>query len=182
MPSPPDGELTAADRRYLDAFQELAARLQRTPTVRELAAHVGKTSAPVQRALTRLRRHGALPEVQTASPASPATSPQAAEKLASEKPGPPSPTIAAAASPKPPKDSLEAQMRAHELVIAALNDAALDPDLSPRERRREIRVLAQTAGRLVPHRRLYEAEQLIRKDREKLELRSHDAPKLKPIP
>ena len=84
----------------------------------------------------------------------------------------------------PPPDPLAAQAWLHKVLIASAADAAIDPDISPATRRKELRTISAAAAKLVPHSRLYEAEQLILNDRKQLEakVRSRVSAKLKPIP
>lgn len=49
----------------------------------------------------------------------------------------------------------------HTLLVAGMADAAKDKDLSPRERRKELRVFAAAAAKAMPRARLYEAERLV---------------------
>lgn len=91
-------------------------------------------------------------------------------------PRPPSETPSAppaelAALGAPPDDALAAQAWAHRAVILTMYDAARDTQLPPRERRKELRVLAASAAKLMPNARRWEAEQLIKSDRADLEQR-----------
>lgn len=62
----------------------------------------------------------------------------------------------------PPEDPLAAEAWTHALMIAQLAHAAVDPELTPDQRRREVRTIAAAAAKLMPRRRLYEAEQLVK--------------------
>lgn len=76
------------------------------------------------------------------------------------KPAPPPQTIAELGPP--PADPLAANAWAHRMTLLTMHDAAIDPDLSPRERRKEIRTLAASAAKLIPQSRLFEAESIAR--------------------
>lgn len=94
--------------------------------------------------------------------------PPPAPRSVADTPAPPPSELTAIGAP-PPGDSLAQNAWAHEVVIAAMHDAMVDPNISPRERRKELRTLAAAAARLQPDTRRWEAEQLIRRDRAELE-------------
>jgi hypothetical protein len=100
-----------------------------------------------------------------------------------EKPSPPPDRLVSLGEP-PPNDPLAANKWAHDAVIWALHDVMNDPDISSAMRRKEIRVLAASAAKLIPHARLWEAEQMIRADRADLEKkeRAKRGAKLEPRP
>lgn len=100
-----------------------------------------------------------------------------------EKAAPPPDRLVSLGEP-PPNDSLGANKWAHDAVIWALHDVMNDPNISSALRRKEIRVLAASAAKLIPHARLWEAEQLIREDRRQLEQkeRAKRGAKLEPRP
>lgn len=57
----------------------------------------------------------------------------------------------------------------HKMLIASLHDAAVDPSISSTVRRKEMRTISAAAAKLMPRARLWEAEQLIKRDRKELE-------------
>lgn len=84
-----------------------------------------------------------------------------------DAPAPPPPRIVALGMP--PADPLAANAWAHDAVIWALHDVMNDTQISSQNRRKEIRTLAASAAKLIPHARLWEAEQLVRAHRARLE-------------
>ena len=84
----------------------------------------------------------------------------------------------------PPTDPLAAQAYLHRMTVLAAYDAARDPSISPKERRKEIRTLTASAAKLMPHARLWQATQLIMGDRAELEQSERDkrGAKLVPVP
>lgn len=99
-----------------------------------------------------------------------------------EKPAPPPKSIVDLGSP--PEDPLAAQAWLHKVLIASAADAAIDPDISAKERRRELRTISAAAAKLVPDVRRYEAEQTVLRARKSLEakVRAKQGAKLRPIP
>lgn len=99
-----------------------------------------------------------------------------------DKPAPPPQSIVDLGAP--PDDPLAAQAWLHKVLIASAADAAIDPDISAKERRKELRTISAAAAKLVPHSRLFEAEQMIKRDRAMLEAktRTKQGAKLRPIP
>jgi hypothetical protein len=92
---------------------------------------------------------------------------------------PPPPIVAQPAPPPdsfttigpPPPDALAGNAWAYQLVMVAMHDVVVDNNLSPRERRKEIRGLGASATKLLPHARLWETEQFIRKYTAEIEAR-----------
>lgn len=84
----------------------------------------------------------------------------------------------------PPADPLAANAWAHRATLLAMHNAVIDPKITERERRKEIRSLAAAAAKLMPDTRRWEAEQLIRSDREEIDRKEGDrhGAKLEPLP
>jgi hypothetical protein len=91
-----------------------------------------------------------------------------AELEAEPQPSAPPAEVAAIAA-KVPTDPLEAMHAAHRLLLETMFDAARDPDITPAERRKELRTIAAAAVKLVPDSRRWESDQLIKEDRHILE-------------
>lgn len=72
----------------------------------------------------------------------------------------------------PPEDALAAQAWLHRAMVLSAADAMLDTEISAATRRRELRTIAIAADKLVPNRDLWEARELIKRDREALEQRA----------
>jgi hypothetical protein len=108
--------------------------------------------------------------------------PRASRALEVTTPSAPPRTIAELGPP--PTDPLAAEAWAHSLLIASLADVAADVTLSPRERRKEMRVIAAAAAKAMPRKRLFEAEQLVREFKEQLRTKAAEkrGAKLEPRP
>lgn len=87
----------------------------------------------------------------------------------SEQPSPPPAALVQLGDP--PKDPLAAQEWLHRAMILSAHDAMIDENISPATRRKELRTISAAAAKLLPHARLYQAEQLIKSDRDELERR-----------
>lgn len=74
-----------------------------------------------------------------------------------------------AAMPPPPADPLQAQVYAYQMLVLSMHNTAMDPKISDRERRKELRTTAASIAKLVPRARLAQAEQMILEDRRELE-------------
>lgn len=118
----------------------------------------------------------AKPRAKKASP--PIATPT---KLKSEIPAPPPKELAelgAAAA-----DPLEAQSQIYRALVLSFMDAAKDEELSPRERRKEMRTIAAAAAKVFPDARRWEAVQLIKEHQDALEhAKVRRGAKLEPIP
>lgn len=97
----------------------------------------------------------------------PATPPAPTSRTADQPSRPPPAEILDLGNP--PSDPLEAQHWAYRITIASMADAARDADLSPRERRKEIRTIGAAAARLLPNASIAEAVAMIKADRAELE-------------
>ena len=97
---------------------------------------------------------------------------------------PAAPPATIASMPPPPDDPLAMNAWAHNLVARSLYDAALDPDLSPRERRKEIKTLGATLAKLIPQSRLYDAEQTVKRTQREIETKQAEkrGARLEPVP
>lgn len=93
-------------------------------------------------------------------------------KPAVEMPSAPPESLAVLGAP--PSDPLEANFWAHRVTLLAMHDAAIDHELSPRERRKEIRTLAASAAKLLPHARIWEALQELRAGRAEIERKASE--------
>lgn len=62
---------------------------------------------------------------------------------------------------EPPDDPLDGVLWLHRMIVLSAHECAHDPDLTARERRKELRTIALVAERLVPKRRIREAEKKI---------------------
>jgi hypothetical protein len=105
------------------------------------------------------------------------------------KPPPPPRVTVPAAPPKvladfepPPDDELAAEAYLHRSLMASYYDAMQDKNLSPRERRKEMRTIAAAAAKAMPRRRLYEAEQLAKRVAEGLEVKEKQKRGAKLVP
>lgn len=131
-----------------------------------MTAKRGKKATP--RAAASAKKPRARRERRSApAPAAP----PARQPKPSAVPGPPPPLIAELAA-EPSTDPLKAQAQLYSIVVASAFDAAKDEKLSPEDRRKEIRTIAAVAAKLIPRTRLWEAEQVIKRDREQLEQRA----------
>lgn len=98
--------------------------------------------------------------------------PRAQQRLAPDQPGPPPTALAEFTTP--PSDPLKANAELHRMLVVSAYDAASDPELSPRERRKEIRTITASAARLLPDARRWEAEQMIKSDRADIEKKASE--------
>lgn len=69
----------------------------------------------------------------------------------------------------PSDDPLAANAQMHAALVVSFFDAMHDGNLSPRERRKELRTISASAAKLLPATRLWQAEQLIKADRREIE-------------
>lgn len=99
----------------------------------------------------------------------PAPPPMPANRSSEPPPAPPPQSLIDLGDP--PTDPLAAQEWLHRAMILSAADAAVDHKISARERRKELRTISTAAAKLLPHARLYQAEQLIKRDRLELETR-----------
>lgn len=96
------------------------------------------------------------------------------ERARQRNPPPSEPPKSLSDMPSPPADPLEAQAYAYRMLMESLHNAAKDPKISERERRKEMRTIAASAAKLLPRVRVYQAEQLILADRAELEKKTHE--------
>lgn len=84
----------------------------------------------------------------------------------------------------PPDDPLAAQAYLYQLLVISAYDVARDTKISPRERRKELRTITASAQKLMPRARLFQAEQLVLKNKAELEqkARERQGAKLEPLP
>lgn len=99
-----------------------------------------------------------------------------------DKAAPPSDAMVAMAKDVP-DDPLAAMAVLQRMLVQSAREAVLDTDLTPRERRKELRTISVAADRLVPKSRLFEAEQIVLKEKRKLESRDRHrgGAKLQPL-
>lgn len=117
--------------------------------------------------MTRAR----IPKRTTSKPRARTRKRKAAARIAkppkpSDVPG--APPASLASLPDPSSDPLEANAQMHSALVASFFDAAKDKDLSPRDRRLEMRTISAAAAKLLPTTRLFEAERLIKSDHAEL--------------
>jgi hypothetical protein len=74
----------------------------------------------------------------------------------------------------PPDDPLAQQAYLYKMLVLSAADVANDGDLSPRERRKELRVISAAAQKLMPRSRLHQAEQLVLQNKDDLEKKARD--------
>jgi hypothetical protein len=125
----------------------------------------GKSKARSRRPKTARKSKPAI-----ATPAK-AVEPKPIEAVAT--PAPPPAVIAEVGAP-PADDPLAMQAWMHKMLVASMSDIAKDKDLSPRERRKELRTTAAAAAKLMPRARLQHAEQLVLKQLADLEQKQRD--------
>lgn len=102
-------------------------------------------------------------------------------KLKSEIPAPPPKELAELGIAA--EDPLEAQHQIYRALVISFMDAAKDDELSPRERRKEMRTIAAAAAKVFPDARRWEAVQLIRDHQDALEhAKVRRGAKLEPMP
>jgi len=111
------------------------------------------------------RQPPALPVLPARPPAPPRANVEPAELP---------PEVIERVGPPPEGDPLAMQSWLHRMIIASAAWTATDTKISSKDRRRELRTIAAAAAKLLPHSRLYEAEQLIKRDRLELERRRRD--------
>jgi membrane-bound lytic murein transglycosylase B len=82
-----------------------------------------------------------------------------------------------------PDDPLAAQALIHKALLISFFDAAKDPDLSARERRKEMRTIAASAAKVFPDARRWEATQMIKQHQAALDnAKARRGAKLEPVP
>ena len=105
-------------------------------------------------------------------PPPPPPAPGSSTRPVAEPPSPPpQELIDIAAKIGKSSDPLERQSLAHAACLASMADVLADTKISAAERRKEIRVIAAAAARLMPHARLYQAEQTVKQARAEVENR-----------
>ena len=119
------------------------------------------------------------PVEQPAELATPVVPPPTTPAPPAEKPKPVADTPSAppatlAEFTNAPTDPLEAQAQLHRMLVLTAYDAATDVNISPRERRKELRTITSAAAKLLPDARRWEAEQLIKADRAAIEQRASE--------
>ena len=124
----------------------------------------------------RSGRKSAKPKTPPAAKNAPPAKPL---ELAAQ-PAPPPASLAEFTTP--PADPMQANAELHRMLVISAYDAATDKGISPRERRKEIRVLTASAAKLMPDTRRYEAEQTIKLDRRELEERARSKRRAKLVP
>jgi hypothetical protein len=119
-------------------------------------------NAQLRRELAKLQREKAELEAKLAKPID-----------AAAKPAPPTEAVAAIATEAMgATDPLAIQDAAYRALAQTFFDAANDKDLSPRERRKELRTISAAMAKLFPESRRWKVDQLIRQDREPIDKRA----------
>lgn len=93
---------------------------------------------------------------------------QLADAKQRNPPAAPPPKTLAELGP-PPTDALEANKWAHNAMLFALHDVATDKDISPRERRKEMRTIAASIAKLTPTAEIQAGVEIVRGAREEVE-------------
>lgn len=133
-----------------------------------------------KRATTRRARRGKATEAKTTK-VTKAASPIVGRPVdLAAQPAPPPASLAEFTTP--PADPLEANAALHRMVVLTAYNAAQDPRIGDRERRKEIRAITAVAAKLTPDTRRYEAEQAIKTDRRELEERARSKRRAKLVP